>query len=268
MHIPKGDYPEDNCKENEKRNSTSTPVKTMEVLEVLATSRNGLGVTEISRMVDLNKSTVYRILMALVDKQYVLKDESIKRYRLGFKLLLLSNQALDSLELRKIARPELNELSRLSSETVHLVWLERDEGVYVEKIDTPEGVGLLSRVGNRLPLYSTGVGKAMLAFMDDNRIQSYLQRITLMPKTPYTIISAEQLQIEIMEIRKNGYAVDHQENRLGVVCVAAPIFDSNGNVIAAISVSGPNFRFSEEKANSFGPILKGKALQVSEKLGY
>ena len=246
----------------------STPIKTLEVLEVLASAKEGLGVTEISRTLGLSKSTVHRILMALVNRQYVLKDEVTRRYRLGFKLLLLSSQVLDSLELRQLARPELVELANRSRETVHLVWLEGNEGVYVEKIDTPETIGLLSRVGKRVPLYSTAVGKSMLAFMDAERLNSYLQKVNLVPITPHTITDAEKLKEHLAQIRRQGFALDYQENRLGVICVAAPIFQANGQVIAAVSIAGPDFRFTLDKAKELGPVVKEAALSISRKLGF
>lgn len=251
-----------------KKASDPTPVKTLEVLEVLASANGGMGVTEISRALDLSKSTVHRILTALVERQYVLKDETTRRYRLGFKLLLLSSQVLDSLELRQIARPELVELANKTRETVHLVWKEGDEGVYVEKIDTPETIGLLSRVGKRVPLYSTAVGKTMLAFMDDRQLTFYLARVKLTPVTPNTITDPVTLKEHLVQVRQQGFALDCEENRLGVICVAAPIFHSSGQVIAAISISGPDFRFPVARAQELGPVVREAALRISKKLGF
>lgn len=244
------------------------PVKTLEVLEVLASAGRDLGITEISRALDMSKSTVHRILTAMVERQYVLKDEVTRRYRLGFKLLLLSSQILDSLELRQIARPEMVELAGLSRETVHLVWLEGDEGVYVEKIDTTETVGLLSRVGKRVSLYATAVGKAMLAFMDPDRLESYLQRVELKQITPYTITDRAALREELDRIDRQGFALDCGENRVGVVCVAAPVFQSNGRVIAAVSISGPEFRYTTGRAGEFGAAVREAGIRISRKLGY
>lgn len=107
--------------------------KTMDVLEVLSEYRDGQSVTEISRKLGLNKSTVYRILSELVEKKYVIKNDVDKRYRMGFRILMLASQVLESVELRKIARPELVRLAEITKETVHLVWLEENEGVYIEK---------------------------------------------------------------------------------------------------------------------------------------
>jgi len=248
--------------------SDPTPVKTLEVLEVLAAADGGLGVTEISRALDLSKSTVHRILTALVDRQYVLKDETTRRYRLGFKLLLLSSQVLNSLELRQIARPELVELAGKTRETVHLVWKEGDEGVYVEKIDTPETIGLMSRVGKRMPLYSAATGKSMLAFMDGGWLAAYLDRVKLNPLTPNTITDPVTLKEHLIQIRQQGFALDHEENRPGVICVAAPIFQSSGQVIAGISISGPSFRFGIDRATELGPLVREAALRISKKLGF
>ncbi|MEL7565234.1 MAG: IclR family transcriptional regulator [Dehalobacterium sp.] len=244
------------------------PIKTLEVLEVLATANGGLGVTEISRALDINKSTIHRILAALVDRQYVLKDEQTRRYRLGFKLLLLSSHVLDSLELRQIARPELIELANKTRETIHLVWKEGNEGVYIEKIDTPETIGLLSRVGKRVPLYSSAAGKTMLAFMDDEKLASYLAGEKLSSRTPNTITDPLLLKEHFVQVRKQGFALDIEENRLGIICVAAPIFQSNGQVIAGVSISAPSFRFSVDKAKELGPVVHEAALCISKKLGF
>ncbi|SMB97223.1 transcriptional regulator, IclR family [Thermanaeromonas toyohensis ToBE] len=244
------------------------PVKTLEVLEILASAREGLGVTEISRTLNLSKSTVHRILTALSHKQYVWKDEVTRRYKLGFKLLLLSSQVLDSLELRQIARAELVDLANKSRETVHLVWLDGDEGVYIEKIDTPETIGLLSRIGKRAPLYSTAVGKAMLAFMSEERLNSYFRRVPLVPLTPHTIVDEGKLREYLFRVREQGFALDCEENREGVICVAAPIFQADGKVIAAVSISGPSFRFSVERAKELAPVVKEAAKRISRKLGF
>lgn len=244
------------------------PAKTLEVLEVLASAGRDLGITEISRALNISKSTVHRILTAMVEMQYVLKDEVTRRYRLGFKLLLLSSQVLDSLELRQIARPEMVVLAGLSRETVHLVWQEGDEGVYVEKIDTTETIGLLSRVGKRVSLYSTAVGKAILAFMDRQRLEFYLDRVPLKPVTEYTVTDPEKLREQLALIRREGFALDCGENRLGVMCVAAPVFRPDGRPVAAISISGPEFRFTPERQKELGPHVREAALKVSGKLGF
>ena len=250
------------------RSGDYKPVKTLEVLEILASAGRDLGITEISRALNMSKSTVHRILSAMVERKYVLKDEVSRRYRLGFKLLLLSSQVLDSLELRQIARPEMVELAGKSRETVHLVWLEGDEGVYVEKIDTTETIGLLSRVGKRVSLYSTAVGKTMLAFTDPGQLESYLKRVPLKQITGHTITDPEVLKEQLALIRRQGFALDCGENRLGVVCVASPIFQSDGRAVAAVSISGPEFRVSPDRMGELGPAVREAGLRISRKLGF
>ncbi len=261
--MSKNQYP---TKEYEEKHNDPMSVKTLLVMELLAMNAKGMGITDISRETGLNKSTVYRIVAALHTKDYVLKDEKTRQYRLGLKVLQLSNAIIDSLELRDIANPEMISLATDSRETVHLISLDGDEGVYIDKIDTTESIGLLSRIGKRLGLYSTASGKVMLAFSDAEFLQEYLRSTYLTPMTPTTIVDNQQLMFHLDEIRRRGYALDREENRVGIICVAAPILQS-GKPIAAISVSGPSFRFTSEAAERLAPKLMAACSRISRKLG-
>lgn len=243
-------------------------LKALDIIEALSSIAGWISVTQISCTTGLSKSTVHRLLTALCDRGYVIRNEQTKKYRLGLKILSISSQALESLELRRHARPLMMELMQKSRETVHLVAIEGDEGVYVEKIDTPESIGLLSRVGKRVPLYCTSVGKAILAQADAGWVDGYLVRIPLVPRTAGTITDVSLLKQELEKVRIRGFAMDLEENKEGVICVAAPIIQAGGSVIGAISISGPSFRFTAGSALSYGPVIAEFCRTISWQIGY
>lgn len=250
------------------RESTIGSLKVIKILEALAEVPDGMGVTEICKTLGFSKGTVHRILSELAEINYVLKNEDSKRYRLSLKILQLSNKILESLELRQLARQEMHVLADLSKETIHLVWLEGYEGVYIDKIETPHSVGLLSRIGSRIYLHCTAAGKAMLAFLDDEERKRILWYVGMPKRTVHTVTSPEKLAEEMDRIKNNCFALDNEENREGVICIGAPILHANGKPVAAISVSGPSFRFNTEHALAFGPMVREAALRISHKLGY
>lgn len=249
-------------------NQDAGSLKVIKILEALSEVPDGMGVTEICRVLGFSKGTVHRILTELVLSGYVLKNEDSRRYRLSLRILRLSNQILESLELRRLARQEMQTLADLTKETIHLVWLELYDGIYIDKIETPHSIGLLSKIGVRIYLHCTAAGKAVLAFLDDEERKRILWHVGLPKRTPATITTPENLAVEINRIRHNCFALDNEENKEGVVCIGAPILQANGKPVAAISVSGPSFRFNAGHALSFGPMVREAAIRISRKLGY
>lgn len=224
---------------------------------------------EISEEIGLSPSTTYRFLATLTCYRFLEKD-ALNRYSLGLACLELSRAYYESNDIRKIALPELEVLRDEVKETVHLAILDDMEVVYLEKIPGLHAIGLMgSRVGGRAPAYCTGLGKVLLAFSDLNEVKSYFKAHPLLPFTERTITNLEALERELAEIRKLGYALDRGEHETEVRCVAAPIFDIHGNVVAALSISGPAGRLeNQETQKTLIEKACATAQAISQKLGY
>ena len=225
---------------------------------------------ELSRELELSPSTTFRQLATLVYYRYVRRDEVTNQYQLGLSCLELARAYYDGDDLRRMALPALQSLRDETKETVHLAVLDQMEIVYIEKVQGLHAIGLMgSRVGGRAPAYCTGVGKVLLAYQSPGVIKNYFMRRKLQRFTESTITSYLKLTDELEAIRCQGYALDHGEHELQVRCVAAPILDMSGDVIAALSVSGPADRLEPiEKNLEVIESAKRTASNISSLLGY
>jgi len=241
--------------------------RALTILSILQETEEPLGVTEIGVRMGLHKSSVYRTLTTLARRGYACQDPRTERYTLGLKLVELGTTVLERLELRELARPHLKRLMEASREVAHLVVLQDGEAVYIEKVEYPGPVKMASRIGARNPLYCTGVGKALLAFMPKKSADAIIAR-GLKQRTPSTIIDPIKLREELKHIRGCGYACDLEENEPGIRCVAAPIFDHRGQVIAACSVSGLAMTMTESKLRDCVGLVRQASIEISAALGY
>jgi IclR family transcriptional regulator, KDG regulon repressor len=215
----------------------------------------------------MNKSTLFSLLRTLQEYDVVDKDLDTDRYKLGLKTLYWAEACLSDIQLRKIASPLLHELMGKVSETVHLVVFDKGEVVYIDKVESPHAIRMVSRIGSHMPAYSTAVGKAFLAYLPEDATQEAIDR-GLHPRTANTITTQEVLFQHLEEVRRCGYAVDNEENEPQVRCVAAPIFDHTSQVVAAISISGPTIRMTTDMIEQLGQEVKRTAFNISKHLGY
>lgn len=228
----------------------------LEILEYIVLSGKELSLKEIAEEMGLHISTVHRYLSTLINMGYVRKT-STGCYKPGFRILELSSYILQSFDLREIARPYLVELMNNSKQTVHLTIKDGYEGVYIDKIEGAETLPMMSRIGMRMPLYSTAFGKVLLAYSSEEYIEEYLKKVPLIPRTENTITDPEKLREELEKIRKDGYAFDEEENERGIKCIGAPIFDFSGKVVAAVSISGYYLAFEgENRSKLLSEVLK------------
>ncbi len=217
------------------------------VLEMLA-YKGPQRITEITKALALNKSTVHRLLASLVAMDYVKKEADSDKYRLTFKLLGLGEALLDKVDIVSVVRPYMQELAEFSEETVHLVQKEGTNMVYIDKVESySNSVRMVSRIGVRKPLYCTAVGKAMLAELDDDQVKDIWDCSDIQALTSNTIVDYTSLLVELEEVRKRGYALDNEENELGVRCIAAAIKNYKGQSENAFSISGPISRMSDDR---------------------
>ena len=246
-------------------NSVSQAFK---ILEFIILEGREVTLSYLCQKMNLPPSTGYRYLSTLLENGYLRKTPS-GAYKAGFKIVELSSCILKTLDLREIAHPYLVELMVEINQTAHLAIKEGYEGVYLDKVEGPGTLPMISRVGMRMSLYSTGFGKAILAYLSSQEIEDYLAKVPLLSKTPNTITDLTIFREELRETRERGYAFDDQENEEGIRCLGVPLFDFSGKVIGAISVAGHYPQFEGQKkiemakvvmetANKINAILQGR----------
>jgi|Deesub1362A_J573_1020465.scaffolds.fasta_scaffold00055_108 DNA-binding IclR family transcriptional regulator len=241
------------------------------ILDALEQAPQGMSVKELSRKLDLPKGTTHRLLNSLAYLGFVRQDTESRNYFLGFRLVELGHRLLAQLDVRNEARPLLVELAESTGETVHLVVMDRNEVVYVDKVESDhriETLRMASRIGLRNPAHSSAVGKVLLAHMQESRLHALIQETGLPARTSRTITDPRKLKEQLRLIRLQGYAVDDEENERGIRCVAAPIYDNGGKAVAAISISGPAIRMTLTRIEKdLKCRVMEKAKLISRKLG-
>ncbi len=244
--------------------------RAFDVLEALAQADDDLSVSELSEQLNLPIATVHRLLSSLAARGYVAQEQTTRRYGPGPRLLEIAAQAARSkrFDLVRIARAELAKLTAETGETSNLIIRQGDAAVYQEQIPSPHMVRMFTEVGQRAPLYCTGGGKAILSALPIPEIEQYLAQGRFERWTKKTITNPDHLRAELMTARERGFALDDEEREEGVCCVAAPIFDRRGQVVGAISLSGPSTRLNRTRAEELGPRVREAALACSRQLGF
>ena len=211
--------------------------------------QNGpMGISELSASSGLHKTTVYRLLSTLSDLGYIEKNPQTEKYAPTLRFLTISSALLAQNDIRRMARPFLEKLPVTLGETVHLVQRSGSQIVYIDKFESSQNsVQMVSRIGLSLPMICTAVGKAILARMPDTEIRAVWEQTEIVRHTPKTITDSEAFFKEIQTVREQGYAVDDEENELGVRCIAAAIPDVYGDFNFAFSVSAPISRMKGDK---------------------
>jgi IclR family transcriptional regulator, KDG regulon repressor len=251
-----------------RENTVQSVDRALQLIDIVSQHRNGCGVTELAHALDISKSTVFRLVSSLVNYGYIEQHLETKNYKLGYKLLELNTRLLDSIDLRTQALPFLKELEDLSNEVVHLVVPNGGEVVYIEKLEGNETLRMHSQVGKRAPMHCTGVGKVILAYLAETTLKKVIKEKGLPKITVNTIDNEKSLYTELNQIRKQGFGYDLEENEIGISCIAAPIFNHKGEITAALSISGPTLRMTDEKmANLKGTIVE-TCSQISKRLGF
>jgi IclR family KDG regulon transcriptional repressor len=242
------------------------------ILDVLGEFPQGISFGDLSTKVDLSKGTIHRLLSTLAFLGYVRQDAETKKYNLGFKLVELGNRLLSQIDFRTEARSFLVDLSESTKETVHLVILDQNEVLYIDKVESksnPTGLRMASMLGSRIPAHCSAVGKVLLAALPEEKLILLVSSKGLHRQTENTITDLGALKEHLKLVRKNGYALDKEENEIGIRCISAPIRDQRGEVIAAISISAPAGRM---KADVLENKLKDQvietAMNISTKIGY
>jgi len=242
--------------------------KTFSILEVLLQHDPAMNMTEISEKLGFYPSTTHRILDTLKYWGYVEQDSHTQKYRLGLKVLELGMAKLYQMDLVREASPYLKELVNQCNETVHLGVQEEGEVLYLAKKESSQTIRMISYVGKRAPLHCTALGKVLLAHLSTEERKKTLGKKVLCRLTEKTITDKEELEKELSKVREQGFAIDREENEKDVCCIAAPIRNYQGEVIAALSISSPIFRLNKNKQNDLEKALIGASEKISKRLGY
>jgi DNA-binding IclR family transcriptional regulator len=242
--------------------------RALALLDTLSKQAPDASLGDLRFALKLHKSTVHRLLMVLERHRLVEKNAQSGRYRLGLKLFELGSKAIGVRDLRELARPYLQRLQQDTQETVNLAILDHQEVLYIEKVEPQQTLRMTAAVGHRYPLHCTALGKAILGAMPEAEAIAILRQTGLKPRTRNSITSAAAMREELRATRARGCAIDDQENEEGARCVGAAVRDHLGNVVGAISVSGPAMRVGKNKIPGLARLVMDAASWVSVELGF
>ena len=227
-----------------------------------------LGISEISRMIGLGKSTVYALVNSLVCRNFLEQSPISRKYRLGIRNFELGRYTQQRMDLRRGASPIVMEVLGKFHETVHLAAHDQGEVVYIESYRVPDVTILYTQTGRRAPMHCSSVGKAMLAFLPGSYLQQYVLNQPLKALTKYTITEPEALLRDLKQVREQGYATDDQEIEMDLRCIGAPIFDFSKSVIGAVSICGPIYRMGDMRMKEIAPEIVRCSRLISYRMGY
>ncbi len=241
--------------------------RVMALIETMAGEGPECSLGDLAQRLNLHVSSVHRLLTTLMSLGYVEQNPQDSRYRLGLKMVELGAMVLGQIELRREAGPYLKTLSEKTGETANLIVLEQGEVVYIEKAESPASLRFFNRIGKRAPSHCTGGGKALLANLPPAQVQEIIAEKGMPRLTSQTIADEKVLWKELARIKEAGYALDNEECEEGVRCVASPVFNHMGVPVAALSISGPTFRFSPPRMEEFVHLTREAAEGLSRRLG-
>ncbi len=243
------------------------------ILSSFDSDRPLIGVSELSRELSLSRSTAHRYIATLAQLGYLQQDPQSKRYRLGPKVLDLGFSAINAMDLREVAAPHLRLLSDETGYTINLAILDGTDVVYIERCRTARPgqreIDLNLHVGARLPAYCTAMGKAILAFVPEDRREEIIGRIDFTPRGPNTLTDPQEFREELARIRIEGVAVNDEELAYGLRSIAAPINSQSGEVVAALNLAVHRTMVSmEEMISRFKPAVLKTASDISLGMGH
>ncbi|WP_433257010.1 IclR family transcriptional regulator [Streptosporangium sp. CA-135522] len=241
--------------------------RAISILEILSQRREA-GVSEIALEIAVHKSTAFRLLGALESRGLVEQAEDRGKYRLSFGMVRLAGGVAARLDLTQQGRPICRRLAEEIGETVNLAVLRSHYAVNLDQVRGPAAVTTQNWVGQLTPLHATSSGKVLLASLDDRHRAQLLEATGFEQYTPNTITSADALGEQLEQARHRGYAVTLEEYEIGLNAIAAPIRSYDGEIVAAVSASGPAYRFSRERMCELAPVLIAGARDISHRLGY
>jgi len=250
---------------DQKTKAAPSVERALTILEVLASSRVGQTLSQLSRLLELPKSSTHRLLVTLEMGGYLYRNEETGRYYFSLKLFNIANMALGRTSLREQAEPVLYSLMQKTGLTVHMAILEQNQAFIIDKVEPPGLPRLGTWIGKSMDLHCTGVGKAFLAYLPEEEMIRALRNG--MPRyNDNTIVSTRKLKEQLEQIRRASYAIDDEEETIGLRCIGVPILDPTGRPIAAISIAGTTTQISEENIKTLAAAVCKSATEISARL--
>jgi IclR family transcriptional regulator, acetate operon repressor len=239
----------------------------LSLLEALARAEGGLTLTDIAQRVTLAPSTAHRLLATLEKMGYVYQGGELGRWYIGLQAFTVGSSFLANRDFVAQSHPYMRRLMEQSGETANLAILDGTEAVFIDQVQCRETMRTIVRLGSRVPLHASGVGKAIFAALPDEQIDAILKVKGLPRITPTTITSPETMWSAMRVIRQRGYSFDDEEHLPGTRCVAAPFYDEHADVLGAISLAGPISRLPDERIKQLGPLVAHTAEDLTHRLG-
>lgn len=227
-----------------------------------------LSFPEICEKIELPKSTTYRLLMTLVNKGFIEQDSATGKYQLGIQIISLHSVLLKSLDIRKKSYDVMKALSKQCGETIHLYVKRRNQRVCLEQVEGSYAITRYATIGELLPLFCGASGKVLLAYQDEKEIMRVLSEVKIEKFTEKTETDIRAILEQLTRIRTDGYAVTIGEREVAAASVAAPIFDHDSNIVAALAISGVSERFTETNVASYIQLIQAAAAEISRRIGY
>jgi DNA-binding IclR family transcriptional regulator len=252
---------------NEPYPGTQAVLRAITLLKAFTDDHPQLGLAELARMVELNKTTTYRLLTALESQGLIARSPDNETYRLGPEVIALGGRALRASDLRSVSRAELEGLARLTGETATLEALVGPEVLVLDEVSGAHLVGATQYIGARWPAHATSTGKVLLAFLPETELANLLP-LPLAQVTGQTITAPETLRQELARIREQNYALAIEELETGFSAIAAPVRNHDGQVVASLSLNGPSARLTPERLQEIAPLVVEAAERVSTQLGF
>ncbi|MBP7339203.1 IclR family transcriptional regulator [Niveispirillum sp.] len=237
------------------------------ILNHLAQADGGASLTEVGNAVGLAASTTHRLLTSLESERYVRFDSETKLWSVGVQAFIMGNGFLRTRDLVRLARPHMRALMEASGETVNLAIEDQGAAVYLSQVECREMMRTFARLGARVPMHCSGVGKALLSAMDAGMLVRHIDRHGLPRMTARTITNDADLKADLAEARRRGYAIDDEEHAVGLRCVAAPIFNEHGDPVGAVSLSGPMARITDARIATLGALAGRTASRIMSEIG-
>jgi DNA-binding IclR family transcriptional regulator len=251
-----------------KKNSVPSLDRAIDIVELMASSPGSLSFSEIHSSLKIPRASLVRLLNTLRERGIIDKVDDSGYYRLGMKLLYLGHRLKEKIQLRSVAWPFMQRLSEIIQETVELSTLDKDQLILIEQIEGSNGIRLYSRVGGAYPYFhAVAPGKIYLAHMEPEKRKKVLKKVGMPAITEHTITDPDKLELEVEKITANGWAVENQEFKIGIVRIASPIYDHEHRLAGCLSVAAPIFNFENKAIDQIGKKVKEMSAVISNKFG-
>ncbi len=239
----------------------------LDVLELLVEADRPLGVTEIARTLNLDKSTIYRLLSTLAAHSLIYQEAETRRYKPSLKIVTLGRKVINDIQLRSVAKPFLKKLTKLSGKSADLAILAGLLVVYIDHEDTDASLNVQAEIGQISPPHCTALGKALVVQYTADELRELYKEKELTRYTSRTITTLEEFLPHLETVKKRGYALDEEEFNFGVSSIAAPIYDHRNKVVAALCISGPSIRITSDRIQQLAPSVVETARNISLQIG-